>query len=104
MELEEALKEYKHTARVAYTTANKNEQYSRKNSFKIYGFKQFKHENTKEVVKTFLERVDGVKLDDADIVVHVVHRIPGTAGESKPILVKLKITRLNQMLCGKDYQ
>ena len=30
LELEEALKEYKHTARLAYTTANKNEQYSRK--------------------------------------------------------------------------
>ena len=30
LELEEALKEYKHTARVAYTTASKNEQYSTK--------------------------------------------------------------------------
>ena len=47
LELEEALKEYKHIARVAFTTANKNEQYSRKNSFKIIGIKEIKQENTK---------------------------------------------------------
>ena len=88
LELEEALKEYKQIARVAYTTANKNEQYSRKNSFKINGIKELKQENTKEVAKKFLEKEIGVKVDDADIV--AVHRIPGKAGESKPILVKLK--------------
>ena len=88
LELEEALKEYKHIARVAYTTANKNEQYSRKNSFKINGIKELKQENTKELAKKFLEKEIGVKVDDADIV--AVHRIPGKAGESKPILVKLK--------------
>ena len=49
------------------------------------------------MVKTFLERVDGVKVDDADIV--AVHRIPGKAGESKSILVKLKnnTAKLNVM-------
>ena len=51
LELEEALKKYKHIARVAYTTANKNEQYSRKNSFKINGIKELKQENTKEVAE-----------------------------------------------------
>ena len=88
LELEETLKEYKHIASVAYTTANKNEQYSRKNSFKINGIKKLKQENTKEVAKKFLEKEIGVKVDDADIV--AVHHIPGKAGESKPILVNLK--------------
>ena len=46
--------------------------------------------------KKFLEKEIRVKADDADIV--AVHRIPGKAGESKPILVKLKITWQNQML------
>ena len=88
LELEEALTEYKHIARLAYTTANKNEQYSRKNSFKIIGIKEIKQENTKEVAKKFLVEEIGVKVNDADIA--AVHRIPGKAGESKPILVKLK--------------
>ena len=88
LELDEALREYKHIARVAYTTANKNEQYFRKNSFKIIGIGEIKQENTKEVARKFLEKEIGVKVNDADIA--AVHRIPGKAGESKPILVKLK--------------
>ena len=49
------------------------------------------------MAKKFLVKEIGVKVDDADIV--AVHRIPGKAGESKPILVKLKnnITKSNAM-------
>ena len=80
LEIDEALSEYKHIARVAYTTANKNEQYFRKNSFKIIGIGEIKQENTKEVARKFLEKEIGVKVNDADIA--AVHRIPGKAGES----------------------
>ena len=54
------------------------------------------------MAKKFLEKEIGVKVNDADIA--AVHRIPGKTGESKPILVKLKITLQNQMLCGTDLQ
>ena len=37
----------------------------------------------------FFEKETGVKVDDADIV--TVHRIPGKAGKSDSILVKIKI-------------
>ena len=50
--------------------------------------KLMESKKTKEVAKKFLEKEIGVKVDDADIV--AVHRVPGKAGESKPILVKLK--------------
>lgn len=86
-ELEENIEDSKRYAITAYLIANRNEQYSRKNTFKINGIKETQRENTKEVVKRVLEK-EGVKLDEADVI--AIHRIPGKAGEPKPILVKLK--------------
>jgi hypothetical protein len=71
-----------------YITANKNEQYSRKNIFKVNGVKKTNRENTIEVVKKVLEEEGGVKVNETDVV--AIHRIPGKAGEPKPILVEMK--------------
>lgn len=54
-DLEAELDETKHFAREAYLTANRNEQYSRKNTFKINGVPQKDRENVTEVALNVIE-------------------------------------------------
>lgn len=77
-------------AREANKRANYNEQYSRKNNFKIHDIKESPNETeeslTKQVCDMLLEHQ--VKVNPDHIV--AIHRIPGLKGKPKPVLIKLK--------------
>lgn len=80
------LEKTEHTSREALRLANYNEQFSRKNNFKIMGIPEKHNENTWGVVKDFMNTVS-VQLDDREVV--AVHRIPGKDKEIRPIIVKV---------------
>lgn len=78
-------------ARNAMRKANFNEQYSRKNNFKLLGVKEQENETTDTVsreVCALLEVKAGISLRPEQII--AIHRIPGKAGSPKPILVRLR--------------
>ncbi|XP_056007885.1 uncharacterized protein LOC130050933 [Ostrea edulis] len=81
----QSLEETEHTSREALRLGNSNEQFSRKNNFKIMGLPEKPSENTWGVVKEFMKNVK-VQLDDRELI--AVHRIPGN-GEIRPIIVKV---------------
>lgn len=81
----QSLEETEHTSREALRLGNSNEQFSRKNNFKIMGLPEKPSENTWGVVKEFMKNVK-VQLDDRELI--AVHRIPGK-GEIRPIIVKV---------------
>jgi nicotinamide mononucleotide adenylyltransferase len=80
------LEKTEHTSREALRLANYNEQFSRKNNFKIMGIPEKHNENTWGLVKDFMSKVS-VQLDDREVI--AVHRIPGKDREIRPIIVKV---------------
>ena len=73
----------------ALAKANYNEQYSRKNNFKIMNVKESAGENIETLTTQVCDMLHykGVTLDKANIV--AIHRIPGKKTHERPILVKL---------------
>ena len=86
----EQMEKTEKVAKLALQTANRNEQYSRKNNFKIMDIKESDMETeaslTSEVCNLFAKQ--SVTLDRASIM--AIHRIPGKVGRPKPVLLKLK--------------
>lgn len=75
------------TAKEAHRLRDHNEQYSRKNNFKIMHAVESKKVNTQQIVKIFTQQNAGVAVDDGELV--AIHRIPGARGKPRPIIVKV---------------
>ncbi|KAK3102633.1 hypothetical protein FSP39_013790 [Pinctada imbricata] len=75
-------------AGIAYSKSNRNEQYSRKTNFKLYGVKESKGEDTEKIVIETIDKKADLKVDRNEIL--AVHRIPGKPGKERPILVKMR--------------
>ena len=86
----EAVEKAEKMAKLALEKANHNEQYSRKNNFKIMDLKESGMESeeslTSEVCALFAKQ--HVTLNPDSIM--AIHRIPGKVGRPKPVLLKLK--------------
>ncbi|KAK3085020.1 hypothetical protein FSP39_022985 [Pinctada imbricata] len=83
----------------AYSMSNYNEQYSRKTNFKVFGVQEREGEKTEELVCKVIEEAAGVKIQMSDIV--ACHRIPGQAGQKRPILVKMRNTECKATVMRK---
>ena len=77
-------------AQKAMQKSNYNEQYSSKNNIKIMGVP----ETADETVETLTDKICNILYEKADLHIDIrcivaIHRIPGKAGYSKPVLMKM---------------
>jgi hypothetical protein len=66
--LQQKLQVTERTAKEAHRLSNQNEQYSRKNNFKIMGVAENEREKTSQVVQSFIKQNAGVEINDNEIV------------------------------------
>ncbi|KAK3088586.1 hypothetical protein FSP39_020918 [Pinctada imbricata] len=99
MEQKTTISDAMRIAQEAQVRSNYNEQYSRKSNIKIYGMKEEKKEDTPEEVIRMLSDVANVVLREDEIV--AAHRIPGRAGQNRPILLKVKNTSVKSRIMKK---
>jgi predicted RNase H-like nuclease (RuvC/YqgF family) len=97
--LQQKLQTTERTSKEAHRLSNQNEQYSRKNNFKIMGVAESEKERTAQIVKTFLKQNAGVEIDENEIV--AAHRIPGGRGKPRPIIVKVIHNETKSMIMRK---
>lgn len=90
-ECKERVSKSEEMARKAMRKANFNEQYSRKNNFKLTGVPEQANETTEDITRevfSLMKRRAGVTLLPEQVI--AVHRIPGKSGAPRPILVRLR--------------
>ena len=76
-------------SKAALSRANFNEQYSRKNNVKIMNLEEKGDETDEKLMREVCELFQTKQVDISPEKVLAVHRIPGKAGQPKPVLVKL---------------
>ena len=112
VQLKEEVENLKKTADEALQRSNYNEQYSRKNNVKIMGITESPDETEESLTDKVLHILSTkAKVNVNPYKIMALHRIPGKAGMTKPVLLKLmnnsektKIMRKRKEMKGAGYK
>lgn len=100
-DLNERLREAESRTQEALRMANYNEQYSRKNNFKIMDIPEEGNESEEKLTEKVCNilRSQNAEVDKQEIM--AIHRIPTSKGAIRPILVKLKNNNIKSRVMRK---
>ena len=91
-ELEERVVDCERRSTDALKLGNYNKQYSRKHNIRMVNYPERRGENLREDFVNLVQSELKVDIDHNDVL--AIHRIPGKAGEVKPVLVKMRNTEV----------